>query len=57
MSGGGKSRKSGGVSRKLIDALKSGKYSTGSKKSNNSPKDEKATRDKDIFDKSSRTQR
>lgn len=57
MSGGGKSRKSGGVSRKLIDALKSGKYSSGSKKSNNSPKDDPKTKDKDIFEKSSRTRR
>jgi len=55
--GGGKSRKSGGVSKKLIDALKSGKYSTGSKKCNNSPKDENTTKDKDIFEKGSRTRR
>lgn len=48
---GGKSRKSGGVSKKLIDALKSGKYSTGSKKGNNSPKDDDKTRSKDIFEK------
>jgi hypothetical protein len=49
---GGKSRKSGGVSRKLIDALKSGKYSAGSKKGNNAPKDDNKTRDKSIFEKS-----
>jgi hypothetical protein len=46
---GGKSRKSGGVSKKLIDALKSGKYSTGSKKCNNT-KDENKTTDKSLFD-------
>lgn len=49
---GGKSRKSGGVSKKLIDALKSGKYSTGSKKGINTPKDDdKIRKDKDIFEK------
>jgi hypothetical protein len=47
---GGKSRKSGGVSKKLIDALKSGKYSTGGKKCNNG-KDAEKNRDKDIFEK------
>jgi hypothetical protein len=47
---GGKSRKSGGVSKKLIDALKSGKYSTGGKKCNNGKLDADR-RDKDIFEK------
>lgn len=46
---GGKSRKSGGVSKKLIAALKSGKYgnntSTGGKKSEN----ENSNRVKSIF--------
>lgn len=45
---GGKSRKSGGVSKKLIAALKSGKYgnaSTSGKKSGN----ENPTRVKSIF--------
>jgi hypothetical protein len=47
---GGKSRKSGSVSKKLIDRLKAGNYSTGGKKSIKLPKDENKTRDKSIFD-------
>lgn len=46
---GGKSRKHGGVSKKLIDALKSGKYDDGKKKCVNIPKDEK-TRGKSLFE-------
>lgn len=46
---GGKSRKSGGVSKKLIDALKAGKNPTGSKCAA-VPKDEQ--RGKSLFEKS-----
>lgn len=45
---GGKSRKSGGVSKKLIDALKSGKYSE-IKKCVNLPKDEKEKKSQPLF--------
>jgi hypothetical protein len=47
---GGKSRKSGGVSKKLIDRLKAGNYSSSNKKGIKSTKDENKTRDKSIFD-------
>lgn len=46
---GGKSRKGGGVSKKLIDSLKNGTYSTGKKKCVNIPKDDK-DKPKSIFE-------
>ena len=47
---GGKSRKGGGVSRKLIESLKNGSYGTnGKKKCVNIPKDDK-DKPKSIFE-------
>jgi hypothetical protein len=46
---GGKSRKSGGVSKKLIDALKSGKYSE-NKKSCGGRKDDNKIKPRSLFD-------
>jgi hypothetical protein len=45
---GGKSRKAGGVSKKLIDRLKAGNYSTG-KKPIKVPKDEDKAGDQPLF--------
>jgi hypothetical protein len=50
MSGGGKSRKSGGVSKKLIDALKSGKYSETKKGCGGKSKNEDKVRGKSLFE-------
>jgi hypothetical protein len=47
---GGKSRKSGGVSKKLIDALKSGKYSETKKGCGGKSKNEDKVRGKSLFD-------
>jgi hypothetical protein len=46
---GGKSRKSGGVSKKLIDSLKSGKYLE-SKKKCGGTKNENKNRGKSLFE-------
>jgi hypothetical protein len=51
---GGKSRKSGGVSLKLIQALKASKGEKS--KCINVPKNEKENRGKSLFDKSSGTE-
>lgn len=47
---GGKSRKSGGVSKKLIDALKSGKYSETKNSCGGKSKNENKNRGKSLFD-------
>jgi hypothetical protein len=49
MSGGGKSRKAGGVSKKLINALKSGKYSGKSCGTSKTVKDENKTTHPTLF--------
>ena len=47
---GGKSRKSGGVSKKLIDSLKSGKYSETKNGCGGKSKNEDKSRGKPLFD-------